>query len=533
MPKTPLFLCLALFAPLPAMAFGTCSDPGYLANFAVDYPVTSCELRDEHAIQINGDPVNIRFISLNGDGHADDSAWIGYLEGVLDRVAINAEAMGPGVALEDVTILLSSHDSFDAGRPIHGEAFLNRLAGECPITVFKLPDAVGLERAGSTLAHEIFHCIQDVTWSAQELAPGSAWWVEGSAEYFGSSVVLESDSSDGFIRQFSPDSQIKTLHGPAMTYQNVVFFDWLHQQSGPAGVGAFLNGMASDGNHLGALQAQLPLDRWASFVEQYLTVQVTDPAGQTISPQRNLERVTADQDTGDIRRQTDAYMMHRIGLVLPSGGSYELSVDAGPDVRSRLLTDGAWADFPQQISTCDGEKRMTVYALTTTGPQAVTLRYVKSPCSACQVATVRDSCLAGTWLMTGGGPIEWMRDQGMQSHIRVQASEMSVRMLRNGDYVLNPVTVQVEADNDGNPVTGDGQSVGLSGTWSGADGVLNICPLSGEILATVRTGSSAGTSMLFGPGGDMVMGYQCSGNTLTTTLAIPDLPPMETTYTRQ
>jgi hypothetical protein len=29
------------------------------------------------------------------------------------------------------------------------------------------------------------------------------------------------------------------------------------------------------------------------------------------------------------------------------------------------------------------------------------------------------------------------------------------------------------------------------------------------------------------------MAYTCSGNTLTTTLQIRRLPPMETTYTRQ
>ena len=63
-----------------------------------------------HTIQINGTPVNLHFSGLNSDGYADDVVRITDLEGVGVGVAIKAGSVGPSVAMEDVTILLSSHE---------------------------------------------------------------------------------------------------------------------------------------------------------------------------------------------------------------------------------------------------------------------------------------------------------------------------------------------------------------------------------------------------------------------------------------
>jgi hypothetical protein len=262
---------------------------------------------------------------------------------------------------------------------------------------------------------------------------------------------------------------------------------------------------------------------------------VLDAAGNAIPAPTGDPVVTLSGDSADIALSTDAYRIYRTTIKVPAGTSYEVSVDGSADLRARITLDrSSWTDLPQTIDACAGERELTLYAVTTQGPQDFHIRATKQgSCSACATARAADSCLVGTWLMTGGGPIEWLRAQGMESAIRVEASETSVRMFSNGDYVVNPVTVQVEADNDGNPATGTGQSAGLGGTWGAADGQLYVCPLSGEIAATVRMSSGTTSSMLFGPGGDMQLTYTCNGNAMTTIIDIPGLPPMETTYTRQ
>jgi hypothetical protein len=244
-----------------------------------------------------------------------------------------------------------------------------------------------------------------------------------------------------------------------------------------------------------------------------------------------LEVDEADKDT-DL--ETDAFRTFRADFAVISPGRYEVSVDGPETLKARVRTgEGEWQDLPAPLESCRNSAPATLYAVTTQGPVSFIVKTRKTgECSACETAGISDSCLAGTWTMTGGGPIEWMRANGMPAEFEIQASEMSVRMTRGGDYVRNPVLVDVDTTIDDKHVTGDGQSVGLSGHWGAADGVLHICPLSGEIATNVQVDGGPMMSRMFGAGEPMQMAYTCSGNTMTTTMEIPGLRPMETVYTR-
>ncbi len=138
--------------------------------------------------------------------------------------------------------------------------------------------------------------------------------------------------------------------------------------------------------------------------------------------------------------------------------------------------------------------------------------------------------------MTGGGPVEWMRANGMPAQVQARSSDVTLRMTRAGDFIVNPVSTDIQVESDGMTVTGTGQSAGIAGHWGTADGVLHVCPVSGETQVNVQ-GQSAGNTReiyqsIFGPGERIQVSYTCRGNTLTTSMPIPGLPSMQTEYTR-
>ena len=533
--SVPALLLFILAIPLPALSFAPCTDAGYLAIFDPDPTLTDCELRHDTSLTLNGITRPMRFISAAGVWHGDDTAWKASVEDLLDRIEIGADAMGPGLRTEPITVFLTDYArTLDDGGAVDGARLGASWPGECDIDMYKV-GAADAETWNFALAHEIFHCIQHHTWPDQIQASGAKWWVEGSANFFGSMVVPESGYPLRQIAEFGNLIETTSLFDAPLDYENVVLFDHVHQNHGPASVADFIAALPADGGYLNHLQRHYDLNAWAGFAESYLLGHVTEPGGQPIeAPSGAQLLLLVDGESSEFEFSTDAYRLFRASVEIPAGAKFRISVEGGTDLRSRISLDNSgWTDLPQEVEACDTDRSVLVYAVTTAGPETFRLRATyEGTCAQCRSASARDACMVGTWTMTGGGPIEWLRARGMGHAVQVTASEMSVTMFANGDYVMNPVTADVQADNSGNPVTGTGQSVGLSGTWGATEGELFICPLSGEIEVDVRT-ADGGVSMLFGPGGDVQMGYACAGDTLTTSAIIrAGLPPMDTVYSR-
>lgn len=540
-------LLILILAPLPALAFGNCAEAAYRLRFDDRLPAAAtCHEKKLNRIVIEGRSTPVRILRFDRAFGADDDRWLAALNDTIDIIGLFATSLDAGLRIQPVTIVLTSFEEhFDAagrdvpphtGRAVaHGVTNAGRFPSECPVTMYKLDEGVTDAEFTRTLAHEVFHCIQFATWTAKFLEPDGLWWIEGSAEYFGVLVVPE--ALEGHHQGFGEASQTAGLAedgaARALDYENVAFFSWLHQQGGGPAVGTFLSDLPLGGAPANA-QALIDLPQWTRFTEDLLTDRVHLPGGEAVPKGRSLLVLEVDEADRDSDLETDAFRTLRADVDVTSPGRYEVSVDGPETLKARLRTgEGEWQDLPAPVESCRNSAPATLYAVTTEGPVSFTVKTRKTgDCSPCETAGVGDSCMAGTWMMTGGGPLEWMRANGMPADIKVEASEMSVRMTRSGDYLLNPVSVTIEAASDGMQVTGDSQSVGLSGHWGAADGVLHICPLSGEVATSIQVDGAPMMSRMFGAGESMQLAYTCNGNTMTTTMEIPGLGPMETTYTR-
>lgn len=485
---------------------------------------------------INGQTRDVRIFRLNDTFHGDDTAWIAEINEILGRVSFAADAIGSRLTIKEVSILLADHlaDGEDVGAHAVTRVPSGLPNGECPIVFYKNTAALSTAEFGKVLAHELFHCIQGATWGAATATEAATWWVEGSAEYFAQLVVPESTSTDIFISEFGQRGPTTSLYDDPMDYETVVFFDWLHAHAGGEGVVTFLNGIQATGGGLAGLQSLVSDADWVEMIETYAANQLTEPGGRQIH-RGDAEQLDVSQETEEFAYTTDAYRGLLLELRFPETGRYEISVAGSASLRAKINRGGPdWMPVPFEINACTDETPALIYAVSTEGPEDFTLTYRRvDECNACERQRVRDACVAGNWTMTGGGAVEWMRANGMGNNAQLATGEMSMQMRRNGAFLTAPLTVFLDADLDGSPITGTSDGPGATGVWSAGDGVLNICPQTGGAQATISSDAGSQT-MLFGPEGDLQMQYTCRGATLTTSLEIGSgMPPMETTYTRQ
>lgn len=530
-----LGLLFLILLPARAHAFGDCTDAAYLSAFNVTGRVASCQSRDLDPLQFNGQTRNVRIFRLHRPWHGDDERWIGDINATLAQISFALESLGPGLDVKDISIHLSDHVATGIDRGAHAvTSFGTGLTAECPIVVYKTETRTSTEDFASVLAHEIFHCVQEETWPEKSSESAADWWVEGSAEYFAQLVVPGNRTTRTFITQFGGTSPDTSLYAPLMDYENVVFFDWLHSRGGGDAVVRFLNSVPNTANPLPFLQRTVPTADWVDFIETYAQHRLTAPDGQPINPAPPSRYMLVEGESGDTSLATDAYRSLLVEARFPEQGRYEITIDGSDALRTKISRGGgAWQDLPLTIDACTDQSRAVLYAVTTQEPEYFTLNYRRvEPCSACEVARRTDRCLVGAWTLTGGGPVEWLRANGMGDRVEIDVSELSVRMRSDGRYVTAPVDVLLEAEQDGLVINGVGTGTEATGTWSAGDGVLNICPQTAQITATVTTASQSMTQM-FGAGPEMQMTYTCAGNTLSTLLDIGHgLPPMPFTYTR-
>jgi hypothetical protein len=153
-------------------------------------------------------------------------------------------------------------------------------------------------------------------------------------------------------------------------------------------------------------------------------------------------------------------------------------------------------------------------------------------CQPCGASDAVDACLAGTWQMTGGGPVEWMRSQGMPITNIVEGPRI-VTFRSGGAYATEPLDISLEFREEDILAQGDGYLTVAFGRWSASEGVLNICQDAGGLTGSVTTTSQGGsyTTPVAVPGeGEITMRYSCAGGALTTSMAFPGLPDMVTDY---
>jgi hypothetical protein len=309
-------------------------------------------------------------------------------------------------------------------------------AERCHVAVFPfgvdlaLDDAAssasGDERYGTllqTIAHELFHCYQFTNLAEQESGPsGDAadWWLEGSAEYFGSVVYPSVNAEFDFLDDLDANSPGSSLL--FYDYAAYAFFEYLDAQGGmspQAIIDSILEQMPESGGYDEQQAALAGLDGMAeafhAFGQTYLDKQLQDLGGGRLPVEPDEgELWIFPVGSGEARFVVDPLVLHRYRLSFADDARFDISQEAqgvGRNSARPASAPGAWAEIPPEVDTACGDSEFVLLAtsvvppggdevnlhLTTTGEQVEE----DQPC---------DECLVGTWELDNGSYLAHMGD---------------------------------------------------------------------------------------------------------------------------
>jgi len=543
-------LALLSFFPTSAeAAFGDCTDPGYLSRFP-EAPAAGSILCVElfrFTVSTPGGPREIRAIQdVAGDWATPPGAAAGVERGAREAAAAMA-ALG-NFDTDDITLLLlDDASSLTPGRQPVAVTDGRRDAagtrpGECLVTLYGLTAAAAEDEIAVTTAHEMFHSIQYASLSAGQMATvgGSGdWWVEGSAEYFSAFAVSGSqpftDRGAAFDASVSSGTPLNDMAHQA----SVFFFWWAGAGGGPEELMAFMRAMAgsdSAGAQRAAMRGVLSDDQWLDFATAYADQTIAHPQGGGIGslPTMRDTRTVSGDVTERLTLEPFAILL---GTFDYECGTWGHTLDpVNPNLAATL--DSAWADWPEEVDARDGRPSTLRFVGMHTDDSDDTVKIEierRRSCEPCAGTDQVDACVPGVWQMTSGGPVEWMRSQGVPITGHAEGPRY-ITFLSDGSYTAAPLGVNLTVEYDETRGDATGASTTAYGRWSAAGGVLNTCQdagmVSGTVTVTTPNATTSGPVSQAG-GGVISMTYSCSrSGTMTTFTPVPGMSPIESGYTR-
>ena len=453
--------------------------------------------------------------------------------------------------LDDVyaTADLTGGDDPDTARGVLGVAQsapdLPAGAGpECLISLYALAPGATDGSMATTVAHEIFHCVQGATYAGPKYdsyGAGGAWWIEGAAEAFAAAAVPESAAYTDRSADFDAAVEARTALN-AMEHEAVHFFYWLMQgRGGLAALMPFQDAMADAGGaeaqHAAMREAMSP-EEWADFAQAYADSTITHPQGGGLGSVPPEGTVITVEDSGRHALPLAAFTLTLGRAEFACGVWGTTPRPPAPQMSWSAGVSGDWTDLPEEVDTRDGLDAtwrlvsLPVDDSLTEGELRIERRHSCRPCLGSDRV---DACLVGTWSMSGGGPAEWMRAQGITATFDYQGDQQ-IRLRADGVFATGSFGVTASDRHEDVQVDGQGTVAASAGAWSAEGGMLNICTESGGGMdgeVTITTPETSGTFGTGAPGGgSMAMAYSCAGTTLTTTIPMRGLPDMVTTYSR-
>ena len=257
-----------------------------------------------------------------------------------------------------------------------------------------------------TIAHEMFHCYQvwnfpaqaDADWGVQD------WWGEGTATYFSNVVYpginIEWDWTPSFVYR-SADTPLTE-----MAYENFLFFQYIANQQGDAGVLNIIKSMPVQGNVAAQAAALGSFPNiqatFHDFGRAVMDETIIDTSKQTIPTlpvyiQADHKIVVKEANI----RTLDAkpFVLSRYEITFVEGHSYNISrvitgSAEGYDAARLDVGLPVWTDLPEKVIAGCGP--VTYYVLLTSAPAsggnfAIELSMIPDEELAC------DECLIGTW----------------------------------------------------------------------------------------------------------------------------------------
>lgn len=544
-----MVVCLA-----PARAdFGDCMDSEYLLNFGDNDAFTNplhpiqeitCVVEFEVDYHAPRGERRIRGIrDINGD-------W-GFRPGALEQVEAGARAAVRAMKeigdfeVDDITILIldDSYERLDTpSDPAEGDvaavtAPASEDGDECYVTIYMLGPTGRPDEVAYSIAHEIFHCIQNATLSPAQTATATgegAWWAEGSSDYFATLALPEQGDAYNRTATFERNVGAETpLYD--YVYGSTVFFYWFHQRRGAAALMPFLHQMAgtnSDAAQRAAMRGALSDEDWLDFVQQYADRSIRAPGGQALGFSGD------DGDTvtfSNSRTETftlQPFVIRRGWFVYECGEWRNTLSPGGVNLGAREERETMWGPLPNDIDTEEAPSVRYRFAALNTGDsdQDVSLEVERiRSCEPCAGSEEIDRCVVGTWRMSGGGPIEWMRAQGIPI-TNADPGERIIRFDERGVYYTQSFSTEMTVELEDGTAHGAGSALPAAGRWSIADGLLAICQDSGGMSGVVTTPS--GSMPVSQPGGGVLLqDYSCSQTSLQTTMDMGG-SPMTTSYSK-
>ncbi|HEU5017510.1 MAG TPA: hypothetical protein VFT69_06010 [Pseudolabrys sp.] len=557
----PVLLALGVAAAIPARAeFGDCNDARYLARFdsrlASDHDFV-CHESEHIPVSTALGTAKIRIIQ-----HvvADWATAPGVADAIRQGVdaAVRAMSRLDTFQLHDTTILVldnfSPHDRHEQLGSIAAWAS-EAPSGECLVTVWLLGPGGAVDVAPGSIAHELFHCVQNASVSRSRIATGGGgtetggnWWIEGSAEWFSTLALPPGPTIPSRVGAF--DSRSPTTPLNRLSYDAYPFFAWLGEARGAEGVLPFLNRMATsrgDAAQHAAMATALPGDEWRQFAQDYLDRRIHDGQGASINstPQDGEDWEWNASETKRIALQP--FVLTR-GFMTFHCGKWRIEENPLRYHATRPDPGSDWGRLPHEIDTMNAGGGIYRFAGMNTGngPATISVNATQTAsCRECGGTREIDRCLVGSWQLSAGGAAAWMNahmPRGMNFNARYTGATPAMALMSDGTYLTGVVSGETDAairERRGTTRMHGNMTVRGGGRWSAKDGRLHLCQDSLSANGRMRITTPDGRTRTMPPvmprgSGNQTMRYACAGSTFNTVLDFHrrNVPPMESTYTR-
>ena len=273
----------------------------------------------------------------------------------------------------------------------------------CPITMFpRAAQSYSLKQYKQIVAHEMFHCVQD--WSFTNTKPYSTqkWWLEGTAHYYSNLVYPEANREWAVLDRFDRRSTSTPIFD--MTYENFAFFQFMGNKYTPEVLIDILDRVSVYGDHDGQKGALANVQgmegNFNQFVVEYLSIGVLDSGGGRITtdPSNTTDTKTI-KEKGEVQFTTGAFIATRYYADYEKEKRFLQSpIEEGNGSFSSVEYEthndiNAWSSLPPEVRSKCKEDVRYLFVVTTTGDGY----YTHSANVTLAEKAECDPCLLGTW----------------------------------------------------------------------------------------------------------------------------------------
>jgi hypothetical protein len=413
---------------------------------------------------------------------------------------------------------------------------------ECHVTMFLLNDYSTDVEIPHAVSHELFHCVETASLTPAQMATWTAhgqWWVDGAAELFAAAVVgndnVRWDRAAQFRQAVEDETPIYDL-----SYSSAVLFWWMYDRYGLGALMPMLREAPEDGSVAAQrrfLREAFDEGEWLEFIKAYLNRSIPYPgaSGSRLGEAPDGQTWAIDANITH-ERDLEPFVIS-LGWAEYGCGVWGNSVN---EANAEARQSEAWAHWPTETDARGGGRVRYRVAAIHTGdePSALRLRVERrASCDACLTRTTIDRCVVGSWRLTGGGPGEWLRSQGVP-FTRLNVSEFTLTMNEDGTFTTSSFNSDFRTESGDMAGSGAGATQATTGRWAAEEGRLYGCTDSGGESSgsvTVESPRGSGTApysrgSLFGTSGSST--YSCNATTFHTEHPMERGGPMTHTFTR-